>query len=406
MNVDLNYIIKRWENLNNTEDFQLYICNPFCINVCKFCAYKGIKYNKKDHDIYQNLYLKNLITSYSDIINERKIKSIFFGGGTPNLFDSKSLIDICKLIPNFKDIISKQFEIHPGHCTIDYIDLLGDLGFTSLLFGIQTFNEECLIEQDRIYSNFNHIKSLINKAKQKSIYTSIDIMCYINDTSQKELEQFERDLTLVKELEPDVICLQSNYKFNKFNFENKIYTNDEILLIETPFINIVKSNFNNSNYRWILEDKYDDILKKKIIAKNLRYVHKRISDEEFYSKVYGYFYDGLNAKRRTNTLALGSFGNQMVPTRSWICDELEYVEINNNWIPSYSIIYDNSKQKTYFELVLNELKNIEEPPLGFELTFKTFINLNREKNLSCTANWDKNNKTHINYIEKIKHQMN
>lgn len=402
MKVDMEFIINKWKNSNNIEDFQLYICNPFCPTVCSFCAYKGTKYNKEDHNYYQNVYLRELVLSYSDILNSKKIKSIFFGGGTPNLFDPGSLSEICRIIPNFKNIISKQFEIHPAICSVEYIDFLSGLGITCLLFGVQSFNSYYLKKQNRPFADFSHVKKLIDRAKEKMMFTSVDLICYLNYVSKEDVEQFENDLRMVKELQPDVICLQSNYCFNNFNEHGKIYDKEYLISVEEPFINIVKKHLSNSNYRWILEGEFD-ILQKKLQSKSLRFVDKRISKEDFYSRVYGYFFDGLISKRRSNTLGIGSFGSQMVPTRSWICDEIEYVEINDNWKPSFYVIYDNSKQKSYENLILDEIGEIGEPPLGFELTFKTFIDKDSyTKSLDCSAKWDPNNKTHVDYIEKIK----
>ena len=69
-----------------------YIHIPFCKKKCKycsFCSFENLKYKEK--------YIKALLSEMDFFYKKEKLKTLYFGGGTPSLLTSEE----------FKNIISK-----------------------------------------------------------------------------------------------------------------------------------------------------------------------------------------------------------------------------------------------------------------------------------------------------------
>jgi oxygen-independent coproporphyrinogen-3 oxidase len=65
-------------------DLSIYIHWPFCLSKCPYCDFNSHVANIIDHNQWLKSY-ETEIEYFKDIIQNRYIKSIFFGGGTPSL---------------------------------------------------------------------------------------------------------------------------------------------------------------------------------------------------------------------------------------------------------------------------------------------------------------------------------
>jgi len=132
----------------------LYIHIPWCLKKCGYCDFYS--YVSKNI-IPETEYIKHLLKDFEkdlNLINKRKINSIFIGGGTPTLLKTKS---IQKLLNGIKERakISKKAEItiEANPTTLEYQRFLGykNLGINRFSIGIQTFNSDLLQKIERTY---------------------------------------------------------------------------------------------------------------------------------------------------------------------------------------------------------------------------------------------------------------
>ena len=144
------------QNLNSEYMFQLYIHSPFCKTLCKFCAYQGKLLTQAAYDTYYGKYLPGLINSFSDVISSREVDAIYFGGGTPSLMGSADMEAIFEMIPSFKEVSNKYFEIHPAFFDTKKMQMLKDYNFQTVTLGIQTFNEDEIKRMNRYEQNYDH----------------------------------------------------------------------------------------------------------------------------------------------------------------------------------------------------------------------------------------------------------
>lgn len=132
----------------------LYVHIPFCRDICSFCPYCKVTYDKSLADRYKIALLKEIAMLGSQIKRKKEVSSLYFGGGTPSLMirDLKEIIDCIKEYFIIKDGIG--IELHPDDIEESTLDLLKLAGVTMVSLGIQSFNDNCLSALGRKNTNF------------------------------------------------------------------------------------------------------------------------------------------------------------------------------------------------------------------------------------------------------------
>ncbi len=145
----------------------LYIHIPWCVQKCPYCdfnshAQKGV-IPEKEYIQHLLADLSQDLTAYQKAIGERKIHSIFIGGGTPSLFSAEGiqylLAEIQKRIA-FEDQIEITLEANPG--TAEAGRFLGYVqgGVNRISMGIQSFEPEKLLKLGRIHNREEAIQAV------------------------------------------------------------------------------------------------------------------------------------------------------------------------------------------------------------------------------------------------------
>ena len=118
----------------------------------------------------------NLQANY--LIN-RRLETIYFGGGTPSLLNMNELYDIFETIKKhytFADDIEITMEANPDDITKDRLAILQRFGFNRLSIGIQSFDDDFLKYMNRIH-NGQHAEDCVRLAQEMGFENlTIDLM--------------------------------------------------------------------------------------------------------------------------------------------------------------------------------------------------------------------------------------
>lgn len=184
----------------------LYIHIPWCVQKCPYCDFNS---HAKKGIIPEKDYIQHLIADlsadlrlYRAAIGQRKLHSIFIGGGTPSLFSAESiallLAEIKKRI-DFEADIEITLEANPG--TVEAARFAGYVaaGVTRISMGIQSFDDDKLQRLGRIH-NAQEAKSAVGFAKVSGLKSfNLDLM---HGLPNQTLEQALDDLRQAIALEP------------------------------------------------------------------------------------------------------------------------------------------------------------------------------------------------------------
>ncbi|REJ82912.1 MAG: coproporphyrinogen III oxidase family protein [Bacteroidetes bacterium] len=152
----------------------LYIHIPFCRQACHYCDFHfsttlGTRGEMADA-IVKELVLRK------DYLEQEKIETVYFGGGTPSLLDETELNKIMSAVYKNFDV-SKDSEItleaNPDDLTEQKIINLHKSGVNRLSIGIQSFLEEDLVFMNRSHNAAQAIDSV--KASQDKGFENISI---------------------------------------------------------------------------------------------------------------------------------------------------------------------------------------------------------------------------------------
>jgi len=123
----------------------IYIHIPYCKTKCPYCDFFSVT-NRQDES-YFNKALLNEISLQKDYLQNRKIQTIYFGGGTPSLLnngDLNKIIHQLYKIFNISENAEITIECNPDDVSLNFFKELRKAGFNRLSLGIQSFYDEDL----------------------------------------------------------------------------------------------------------------------------------------------------------------------------------------------------------------------------------------------------------------------
>ncbi len=134
----------------------LYIHIPFCRKRCKFCYFRVYTdQNAKAIENYVQALVKEMeLLSHYRGIQDRILKFVYFGGGTPSYLSAKqlrSLRDRLHESVSWDDAEEVTFECEPGTLSLEKVQTLKDIGVTRVSLGVENFNDKILKENGRAH---------------------------------------------------------------------------------------------------------------------------------------------------------------------------------------------------------------------------------------------------------------
>ena len=196
----------------------LYIHYPWCVKKCPYCDF-----NSHEGSIH-NGYIKALLKDLDDdlkFIQNRKIHSIFIGGGTPSLM---SIEDAYELFDGLNErlSISKNIEItleaNPGTFEVEKFAEFRKAGINRLSVGVQSFKDNQLKFLGRIHSGGDALRAISEAKKVGFDNLNIDLMYGLKDQT---IDMCLEDVMQAIELKPSHISfyqltLEPNTLFAKY----------------------------------------------------------------------------------------------------------------------------------------------------------------------------------------------
>lgn len=132
----------------------VYIHWPFCAAKCPYCDFNSHVRGSFDQKEWADAYVKSL-EYYAELLPEKQVVSIFFGGGTPSLMAPETvqvMIDaVQRLWPAVNDI-EITLEANPTSVEIGKFKAFKEVGITRISLGVQALNDKDLAFLGREHS--------------------------------------------------------------------------------------------------------------------------------------------------------------------------------------------------------------------------------------------------------------
>ena len=125
------------------EPFGIYIHWPFCLSKCPYCDFNSHVSAKVDHARWRAALTEEL-RYFKTLVPERRVSSIFFGGGTPSLMEPETVdavISEIRWLWPWTNQVEITLEANPTSVDADRFAAFRAAGVNRVSLGIQALND-------------------------------------------------------------------------------------------------------------------------------------------------------------------------------------------------------------------------------------------------------------------------
>ncbi|VFP80771.1 radical SAM family heme chaperone HemW [Candidatus Erwinia haradaeae] len=169
-------------------NLSLYIHIPWCLQKCPYCDFNA-------HVLLENIpeeqYIKHLLNDLRldiPLISNRKINTIFIGGGTPSLLNIKTVQCLLNGVRENLELSNNAeitIEANPKTLEIERFYGYRDAGINRISVGIQSFQEDSLKQLGRMYST-HEAKTAVKTLSSLNLRSfNLDLMHGLPNQSQE-----------------------------------------------------------------------------------------------------------------------------------------------------------------------------------------------------------------------------
>lgn len=156
----------------------LYLHIPFCVRKCAYCDFPSHAGREKDIPAYVEA-LKGEIIEAGRKWTNRRVETVFFGGGTPSILTGeqmKTLMDaVFSAFPVAPDA-EISMEANPGTLTSEKLAAYREAGINRLSIGVQAMNDRLLQNIGRIHTTEEAIEAVYMAKNAGFKNINIDLM--------------------------------------------------------------------------------------------------------------------------------------------------------------------------------------------------------------------------------------
>lgn len=261
------------------KNFSLYLHIPYCRSLCYYCGcnkeiYDDTRMKKRDprEEFLEKLF--DELRFYKQFFQNRKLKQIHLGGGTPTFLSPPQLSRLMDEVYSHFSLTKDAevaIEIDPRVTTKEHLDVLKKQKFTRVSLGVQDFDLKVQKAVNRIQS-YPLVKSMIEDCHDRGFEVNFDL---IYGLPYQTLKSMNQTLDKVLKLSPDRIAfyrlamIPHMFKWQKSFQRYDLPKEDEMLDIML----LAVDRFKKADYEFIGLDhfaKKSDSLSKAFHEKSLR----------------------------------------------------------------------------------------------------------------------------------------
>ena len=290
-------VVKKELELLDKEHINLYLGIPFCPTKCKYCSFASYEIDGGVGRFYNDFVeaLLKEIQIIGDFLKtyNKKVSSIYFGGGTPSTLTEIDLERVLKkLLENIDMSDVKEFTFEAGRedsLNIEKLEIMKKYSVDRISLNPQSFNLETLKRVNRRFNREN-FDLIFKEAKKLGFVINMDLIIGLPEETTEEILDTLRQLNAYDIDNLTIHCLA-------FKRASKLFK---------------ESQERNSIDRALIEEHIQEIVKDKEMKPYYMYRQKNIIE---WGENIGYSKEGKESifniemiEENQNTMALGGGG--------------------------------------------------------------------------------------------------
>ena len=187
---------------------ELYLHMPFCVRKCAYCDFLSFPSGAETQRMYAKRLMEDIDCmgkEYGDI----PVDTIFIGGGTPSVPESRLIVDLMEHVNRafqISDGAEISMEANPGTVTREKLKEYRRAGINRISFGLQSANDRELKLLGRIHTWAEFLESFALARECGFTNLNIDLMSALPGQT---CESWKDTLKRVTDLEPEHISAYS-----------------------------------------------------------------------------------------------------------------------------------------------------------------------------------------------------
>lgn len=188
----------------NAEPFALYIHIPYCASRCHYCDFNTYRFDAAEAEQFLR-GLAREIDLYAAIegVRNRRICSVFFGGGTPSILSASQIVGIldhCRAAFVLDGGAEISLEANPGTVDLQKLQAIRGGGVNRLSLGVQAVQDRLLQRIGRAHA-VHEAEQAFRTAREAGFdNVNLDLMFGLPDQS---LEDWVQSLRWAIHLNPE-----------------------------------------------------------------------------------------------------------------------------------------------------------------------------------------------------------
>jgi oxygen-independent coproporphyrinogen III oxidase len=263
------------KSIDKFPSINLYYHVPFCKQLCSFCnLYTKVSKNENERSDYVKLLIEETKMHQQSLLN-KKVNTIYLGGGTPSLLEPKDINSLFSYLKNegIADVFSipeVAMEVAPDTVEYEKFVELKSVGINRVNLGFQA-------------SNISELQSIGRKHGVSTLSTSFEIIKKIGfknvcidliyGLQSQTIESWHKSLEFVINYNPETICIypltlrpntaysQKGYNFIDSDIQSRKYDLAVNALTNAGYkqenhVRFVKKNggYLQKEYHWKMEN--------------------------------------------------------------------------------------------------------------------------------------------------------
>ena len=141
----------------------LYVHIPFCEQLCYYCACNKIITKHHERAAPYLRYLSREVELHTEVLGTgQPVSQLHLGGGSPTFLTDDELRQLMAMLRrNFAVAPGAEcsIEIDPRTVTAERLQVLADLGFNRISFGVQDFDPDVQKAVHRVPVSYTHLRA-------------------------------------------------------------------------------------------------------------------------------------------------------------------------------------------------------------------------------------------------------
>ncbi len=184
----------------NKKSLEIYVHVPFCLRKCAYCDFLSFPGNRQMQREYTEKLMEE-IECQSARAEEYQVVSVFIGGGTPSILNTKDMKAILLALKDRFEILPDAeitMEVNPGTVTAEGLVCYREAGVNRISMGLQSADDKELRYLGRIHTYDEFLKSYQRVRMAGFDNINVDLISAIPGQTPESWKNTLKKVTMLK----------------------------------------------------------------------------------------------------------------------------------------------------------------------------------------------------------------